>query len=121
MGQQDPTPRLRDELAAAVPERAARAVAPAKAKARRKGKARTGRRLFQHDRALGVRWVAGADEAGRGCLAGPLVAAAVRQGAALRSGDQAREPHGSGAARRWRARSARVSGIDHGEGPLLAA
>jgi ribonuclease HII len=31
----------------------------------------------QHDRALGVRFVAGADEAGRGCLAGPLVAAAV--------------------------------------------
>lgn len=37
----------------------------------------TGRKLFQHDRRLGVRWVAGADEAGRGCLAGPLVAAAV--------------------------------------------
>lgn len=35
------------------------------------------RRLFAFDRALGVRWVAGADEAGRGCLAGPLVAAAV--------------------------------------------
>jgi len=31
----------------------------------------------QHDRNLGVRYVAGADEAGRGCLAGPLVAAAV--------------------------------------------
>jgi|HigsolmetaAR201D_1030396.scaffolds.fasta_scaffold01832_4 ribonuclease HII len=38
---------------------------------------RTGRRLIQHDRGLGVRFVAGADEAGRGCLAGPLVAAAV--------------------------------------------
>lgn len=35
------------------------------------------RRLFAFDRALGVRFVAGADEAGRGCLAGPLVAAAV--------------------------------------------
>ena len=34
-------------------------------------------RLLAHDRALGVRYVAGADEAGRGCLAGPLVAAAV--------------------------------------------
>ena len=34
-------------------------------------------RLLAHDRALGVRHVAGADEAGRGCLAGPLVAAAV--------------------------------------------
>lgn len=37
----------------------------------------SGRRLIAHDRGLGVRWVAGADEAGRGCLAGPLVAAAV--------------------------------------------
>jgi ribonuclease HII len=35
------------------------------------------RKLFAFDRALGVRLVAGADEAGRGCLAGPLVAAAV--------------------------------------------
>jgi ribonuclease HII len=33
--------------------------------------------LFRYDRSLGVRFVAGADEAGRGCLAGPLVAAAV--------------------------------------------
>lgn len=36
-----------------------------------------GPRLFAYDRALGTRFVAGADEAGRGCLAGPLVAAAV--------------------------------------------
>ncbi len=34
-------------------------------------------RLFRFDRSLGVRFVAGADEAGRGSLAGPLVAAAV--------------------------------------------
>ena len=34
-------------------------------------------RLFAHDRGFGVRRVAGADEAGRGCLAGPLVVAAV--------------------------------------------
>jgi ribonuclease HII len=50
------------------------------ARARRRTAARrrtSGRRLFQFDRGLGVRWVAGADEAGRGCLAGPLVAAAV--------------------------------------------
>lgn len=33
--------------------------------------------LFAHDRDLGASWVAGADEAGRGCLAGPLVAAGV--------------------------------------------
>src|SRR4051812_21505756 len=38
---------------------------------------RSGRRLFAYDRGLGSRFVAGADEAGRGCLAGPLVAAAV--------------------------------------------
>ncbi len=38
---------------------------------------RAARRLFAFDRALGVRFVAGADEAGRGCLAGPLVAAGV--------------------------------------------
>lgn len=43
---------------------------------RRKG-VRSGRRLFKFDREIGARLVAGADEAGRGCLAGPLVAAAV--------------------------------------------
>jgi ribonuclease HII len=32
---------------------------------------------MRYDRSLGPRFVAGADEAGRGCLAGPLVAAAV--------------------------------------------
>jgi ribonuclease HII len=47
--------------------------------ARRSGPrpARTGRRLFAFDRSFGRRFVAGADEAGRGSLAGPLVAAAV--------------------------------------------
>jgi ribonuclease HII len=39
--------------------------------------ARTGRKLLTFDRRLGVRFVAGADEAGRGSLAGPLVVAAV--------------------------------------------
>ena len=34
--------------------------------------------LFSFDRGLGVRYVCGADEAGRACMAGPLVAAAVR-------------------------------------------
>jgi ribonuclease HII len=37
----------------------------------------SGRRLFAFDRALERRFVAGADEAGRGSLAGPLVTAAV--------------------------------------------
>lgn len=45
---------------------------------RKKAKAaRSGRRLFKFDREIGTRLVAGADEAGRGCLAGPLLAAAV--------------------------------------------
>ena len=54
--------------------------ADAATRARRRQTARkrsSGRRLFAFDRRLGVRWVAGADEAGRGCLAGPLVAAGV--------------------------------------------
>jgi len=36
-----------------------------------------GATLFRFDRSFGVPVVAGADEAGRGCLAGPLIAAAV--------------------------------------------
>ena len=48
----------------------------AKGKLHQRRLART-RRLFAFDRGLDSRWVAGADEAGRGCLAGPLVAAAV--------------------------------------------
>lgn len=67
----NPTPR---DQAVAKPHGAAKAGGAVKAK---RAKPRRGRRLFQHDRALGVRLVAGADEAGRGCLAGPLVAAAV--------------------------------------------
>jgi ribonuclease HII len=39
--------------------------------------ARPGQRLLRFDRRLGARWVAGADEAGRGSLAGPLVVAGV--------------------------------------------
>jgi ribonuclease HII len=38
---------------------------------------RPGRKLLAFDRRLGVRFVAGADEAGRGSLAGPLVTAGV--------------------------------------------
>jgi ribonuclease HII len=38
---------------------------------------RTGQRLLRFDRKLGARLVAGTDEAGRGCLAGPLVVAGV--------------------------------------------
>jgi ribonuclease HII len=38
---------------------------------------RTGQKLLKFDRLLGARLVAGTDEAGRGCLAGPLVVAGV--------------------------------------------
>src|SRR5213078_2795712 len=38
---------------------------------------KTGQKLLRFDRRLGARLVAGADEAGRGSLAGPLVAAGV--------------------------------------------
>ena len=38
---------------------------------------RTGQKLLKFDRSLGVRFVAGTDEAGRGSLAGPLVVAGV--------------------------------------------
>jgi ribonuclease HII len=52
------------------------ASAPSRSRTGRRRLARS-RRLFAFDRGLQSRYVAGADEAGRGCLAGPLVAAAV--------------------------------------------
>ena len=56
------------------PTASASSSGPTKAHKRRLARSR---RLFAFDRGLGSRRVAGADEAGRGCLAGPLVAAAV--------------------------------------------
>jgi ribonuclease HII len=53
---------------------AARSSARSRRRTRRAG---SGQRLFAFDRRLGYRFLAGADEAGRGCLAGPLVAAGV--------------------------------------------
>jgi len=53
------------------------AAAASRATRRAKRRRSSGSRLFRYDRALGTRFVVGADEAGRGCLAGPLVAAAV--------------------------------------------
>ena len=47
------------------------------ARRKKRRKRSSGSRLFRFDRDLGHRFVAGADEAGRGCLAGPLVAAGV--------------------------------------------
>jgi len=48
-----------------------------RARRRKARKTSSGRRLLNFDRGIGTRFIAGADEAGRGCLAGPLVAAAV--------------------------------------------
>lgn len=51
--------------------------APSRTTGRRPRRKRTSRRLFTFDRKLSSGLLAGADEAGRGSLAGPLVAAAV--------------------------------------------
>ncbi len=58
-------------MATAAPSR------PARPAASRRRPPAPGPRLLAWDRRLGARLVAGADEAGRGALAGPLVAAAV--------------------------------------------
>lgn len=50
----------------------------------------SGQRLLRYDRRLGVRFVAGADEAGRGSLAGPLVVAGVLLDHALLRGHRVR-------------------------------
>jgi ribonuclease HII len=50
----------------------------------------TGQKLLRFDRRLGVRLIAGADEAGRGPLAGPLVVAAVLLDYALLQGHRVR-------------------------------
>ena len=52
-------------------------LAPGVAEQRARRRRRRAAKLFRFDRSLGSRFVAGADEAGRGSLAGPLVAAAV--------------------------------------------
>jgi ribonuclease HII len=59
------------------PQVPAQATSAARREARARRRKRSGRRLFAFDREIGCRYVAGADEAGRGSLAGPLVAAAV--------------------------------------------
>ena len=60
------------------PEFAApRSSSPEDARYPRREVKRTGQKLLRFDRRLGARFVAGADEAGRGSLAGPLVVAGV--------------------------------------------
>jgi len=76
----DPAAATGSSLEPAPATAPAAAATDSGSRTRRKRAARkqsSGRRLFAFDRRLGVRWVAGADEAGRGCLAGPLVAAGV--------------------------------------------
>jgi ribonuclease HII len=76
--QANDSPAATEPAVAPVPPVAEPPTAPGPGAAKRRRAARTpGRRLFAFDRELGHRFVAGADEAGRGCLAGPLVAAAV--------------------------------------------
>jgi ribonuclease HII len=73
-------PAASDSSEAQAPASAAPDPTTSSARADRRARRRkrsSGSRLFRFDRGLGVRLVAGADEAGRGCLAGPLVAAAV--------------------------------------------
>lgn len=62
---------------AAEPAKERRSAPRGPNKATLKRRRRKAARLFKFDRELGSRFVAGADEAGRGSLAGPLVAAAV--------------------------------------------
>src|SRR3954453_17004091 len=65
------------ERATTAAAKAEAPVAPGVAKRRVRARRRRAAKLFRFDRSLGSRFVAGADEAGRGSLAGPLVAAAV--------------------------------------------
>jgi len=71
MGEVEPAPTPAEQVPAPARRRTSGA---SKAVKRRRRKAA---KLFRFDRELGCRFVAGADEAGRGSLAGPLVAAAV--------------------------------------------
>src|SRR5262249_61454416 len=57
--------------------RAAARRPPSATSLKRGQKQRPGKRLLSFDRRIGARFVAGADEAGRGSLAGPLVVAGV--------------------------------------------
>jgi ribonuclease HII len=59
------------------PEKPAKPAKPGKPGKLHRRRLRRTQQLFSFDRSLGTRWVAGTDEAGRGSLAGPLVAAAV--------------------------------------------
>jgi ribonuclease HII len=66
-----------EQQRASAPRKPAQATSAARRVARARRRKASGRRLFAFDREIGCRYVAGADEAGRGSLAGPLVAAAV--------------------------------------------
>src|SRR3954466_4154541 len=79
-GNGDPSPEIGSSVRLLPPTGPRTASAGSKSpqgKTHRRRLARS-RRLFAFDRGLQSRCVAGADEAGRGCLAGPLVAAGVR-------------------------------------------
>jgi ribonuclease HII len=71
------SPSADNEQSQPPKRRRAQATSAARRVARAQRRKTSGRRLFAFDRDIGCRYIAGADEAGRGSLAGPLVAAAV--------------------------------------------
>src|SRR6478609_11924358 len=75
--QQQSRPQKRSLNPSSLPTKLPRLKPHQKPKPQSKSSKRPGKRLLSFDRRLGVRFVAGADEAGRGSLAGPLVVAGV--------------------------------------------
>jgi ribonuclease HII len=71
------SPSADNEQSQPPERRPAQATSAARKVARARRRKTSGRRLFAFDREFDCRYIAGADEAGRGSLAGPLVAAAV--------------------------------------------
>src|SRR6188474_2128673 len=75
--QQQSRPQKQSLSPSSLPTKLPRLKPHQKPKPQSKSSKRPGKRLLSFDRRLGARFVAGADEAGRGSLAGPLVVAGV--------------------------------------------
>src|SRR4029079_10720695 len=73
--QQQSRPQKQSLNPSSLPTKLPRLKPHQKPKPQSKSRKRPGKRLLSFDRRLGARFVAGADEAGRGSLAGPLVVA----------------------------------------------
>jgi len=72
-----PSPRPTSLSPTSLPKKLPRLKPHQRPKPKSKASRTPGKRLLSFDRRLGARFVAGADEAGRGSLAGPLVVAGV--------------------------------------------